>query len=58
MQISDNYVSIFDSYGFTAIDNVTMSSSINFILMAFAPEQIYLQHGTYMLYCIYTVFYV
>ena len=49
MQIGDNYVSIYASYELNTIKNVTVALVyVHFTLLAFAPEQIFLPHSTYM----------
>ena len=59
VQISDISVSIYTSYELTAINNVTKSTAIhNFILLAYATEQICLLHCTYMSHCTNTVSHV
>ena len=53
VQIWDNYVSIYTSYEHTAINSVSMSTTIKipFTLLAYAHEHICLQHLTCMCYC-------
>ena len=52
VHIWNNYVSIYISYGPTAINNVTRNMGThNFTLVAYASEQICLPYHTYMSHC-------
>ena len=59
VQIWYNYVNIYASYEFNAINNVTRNTDIHtFILLVFAPEQIGLPYCIYTIHCTSTVVYI